>query len=134
MRILNYICGMSFFVFLYACAPKGPSVVGVWQPTSLILTDELLKQPDRAKLINQTFDLSKNTYYHFKADNSFALESEKEDPNLKGAVGTYQFDGKSIVINMYNTKLQSDIVKLSETEMQVKSSNEATIVYTKIKD
>lgn len=133
MKLVKSLFVLATLFTLLSCSPKGPSIVGVWKPTSMVLPDDVLKQPEKAKLINQTFELSKNTYYHFKDDNSFALESEKEDPNLKDATGTYSMDGNKVVIDIYNTKLHGEIIKLTDTEMHVKSTDQATIIYTKIK-
>ncbi len=108
--------------------------MGVWKPDSLILSEEIRQQPDQMRLVSMTFDLSKNTYYHFHGDNSFTLESEKEDPAMKEARGNYTIDGTKISINISNTRLSSDILQLTDSVMYVKSSEQVTIVYKKIKE
>jgi hypothetical protein len=121
-------------LFFYSCQPQGSSLVGVWKPDSLILSEGIKNQPDQLKLVSMTFELSKNTYYHFHNNNSFTLESEREDPNLKDAIGSYTVDGTKISIIMSNTKLSSNIIQLTDSVMYVKSSDQVTIKYKKIKN
>ena len=109
------------------------SIVGVWKPVTLILPESVKKSKADSNLIFMTFEQSKDMLYHFHADSSFSLESSKPSENFNDAKGTYSLNGNAIAINIYNTVLRSNIVKINNVEMHVQSNDSVTIIYEKLK-
>ena len=127
---------VSIFLILTACACKTrkPTVVGVWKPKELILTENQRKDTNNAMFINMTFEKSKEIYYKFNENGTFEFISDKDIPGLKDAKGTYSVKGTTMTINYNNTKQESEIIKLTDTEMQGQSQDSLIVIYEKLRD
>lgn len=126
-----------FIVILFissSCKVEHNPIVGVWKPVTLILPESIKKTQKGADLVYMTFEQSKDIYYHFHPDSVFSLESPKDMTGFKDAIGTYSVKGNKISINIYNAVLKSDIIKLTNTEMHVQSTDSITIIYEKVKN
>lgn len=127
---------LFFFILLLttSCKVEQNSIFGVWKPVTLILPESVKNTKSKSDVIFMTFEQSKDMYYHFHADSTFSLESPKDAEGFKDAKGTFTIKGNEIAINIYSTVLRSNIVKLTEKEMHVQSTDSVTIIYEKIKD
>lgn len=127
---------LTILFFTSSCKVERITMVGVWKPSVLILPP-IMQTKDKmqqAQMITQTFEQSKDMLYHFHADSSFTLESLKGESGFQDAAGRYSVVGKTVAISIYSTVLKSDIVKLTEKEMHVKSTDSVTIIYERIRD
>lgn len=127
---------LTTFFFTTSCKVERTTMVGVWKPSVLILPPvmQTAEKVQQAKMITQTFEQSKDMLYHFHADSTFTLESLKGESGFQDAAGKYSVVGNTVAISIYNTILKSDIVKLTEKEMYVKSTDSVTIIYERIRD
>jgi hypothetical protein len=117
-----------------SCKVERNSIVGVWKPVTMILPEKMKKNERESKTVYMTFEQSKNMLYHFHADSTFSLEAPKDEKGFQEAAGTYSIKGRSIAISIYNTILKSDIVKLTDKEMHVQSTDSITIIYEKVRN
>lgn len=125
----------AFLIFTTcSCKTNKPTIVGVWKPNKLILNDELNKDQNRAMFINMTFEKSKEIYYKFNSDGTFAFISDKAIPGIENAKGTYTIKGKTLIINYNNTTQESKIIKLTNSEMQGQSKDSIVVFYEKIRN
>ncbi len=116
-----------------SCKVEHSSIVGVWKPVTLILPESAKKSEKESSLVFMTFDQSKDMLYHFHADSTFTLEPLKDTPGFDDAKGTYTVIDNAIAINIYNTVLKSNIVKITDREMHVQSPDSVIIVYERLK-
>lgn len=125
---------MVVILFLTSsCKVEHNSIVGVWKPVTLLLPESVKNSKSEADLVFMTFEQSKDILYHFHADSTFTLESQKEAEGFQDAKGKYSVINNAIAINIYNTVLRSNIVKLTDKEMHVQSTDSVTIVYERVK-
>lgn len=127
---------VSIFLIFTTCACKTnkSTIIGVWKPSKLILTDRLNKDQNRAMFINMTFEKSKEVYYKFNSDGTFAFISDIVIPGIENAKGTYTIKGKTLTINYNSTTQESEIIKLTNTEMQGQSKDSIIVVYEKLRN
>lgn len=126
---------MVIILFLTSsCKVEHNSIVGVWKPVTLLLPESVKNSKSESDLVFMTFEQSKDILYHFHADSTFTLESQKEEAGFQDAKGKYSVINNAIAINIYNTVLRSNIVKLTDKEMHVQSTDSVTIVYERVKD
>ena len=123
-----------FIILIFSCKSGNPTIVGVWQPVSMELPENIKNDPEKAKSSNLMFEQSKFMSYHFHSDSSFSLKVGQDIPELQNIKGTYSVRGKAITINFNTMKLQSEIAKLTDDEMQIKSEDNSIIFYKKIND
>ena len=116
-----------------ACKTDNPTIVGVWKPSKLILSDSLKKE-SIATLIEMTFEKSKEIYYKFNSDSTFGFISDKQIPGLEKAKGKYSIKGQILTMDYGNKLQESEIIKLTNTEMEGRSKDGITIIYEKLKD
>lgn len=125
---------VSTFLFftIYSCKTNKPTIVGVWKPSKLILSKELKKDQNRAMFINMSFEKSKEIYYQFNPDGTFEFISDKVIPGMENAKGTYTIKESYLTIKYNSTTQESEIIKLTNTEMQGQSKDSIIVVYEKL--
>lgn len=128
------IASLFILVTTIGCKTKNVTIVGVWKPKELILPEKQRQDANSAMFINMAFEKSKEVYYKFNSDGTFAFISDKDIPELKDAKGTYSVKGKKLTINYNNTSQESEIIKLTTTEMQGQSKDSVIVVYEKLRD
>ncbi|MFY9310802.1 MAG: DUF5004 domain-containing protein [Bacteroidia bacterium] len=124
---------VSILFLTSSCKVEQSTIVGVWKPVTLILPESIKKTKAESDYIFMTFNQSKDILYHFHADSTFTLESQKDAVGFQDAKGKYSMTGNAIAISIYNTVLKSNIVKLTEREMHVQSTDSVTIIYERLK-
>ncbi|MCW3083303.1 MAG: hypothetical protein JWP12_669 [Bacteroidetes bacterium] len=127
------IIATFLILIVNACKTNEPTIVGVWKPSSLILPEGLKKDVNSVQFINMTFEKSKEICYKFNADGTFEFVSDKDIPGIKGSKGTYKIEGKTMAIDYNNSKQESTIIKLTDTEIQVQSKDSIIVVYERNK-
>lgn len=132
---LKYTNILFTILFLSICSCNNETTIfGVWKPVSIVLPDNIQRDSVKSKTAVTTFEQSKDMYYNFHADSTFTLETGQDVPGLKNLSGSFSVIGKRVTINFNAAKLESEIDKLTDSTMNVRSNDNTIIVFKKIRD